>query len=228
MPFNLAYQLVICKAFYGRCTLMPFRSTFIDSAKQNQLRSRTVIQHIFLHIFTKLRFECHAVIVDWGLGRKGRKWPVWNIDSILTKRHDFWSNEWDPLWNVCIFAVWYCVTMFLLVFFRGVTEEGRCTQDGHHSGVLRGKKCSHHRGHRLYGESTSGEAATLLFRCQSCLCACPAQSRTGAWCPYCWHDQLQGEQVQVWRIAGEHHGFFSQFWIIILNYQAGWVIFLMA
>ncbi len=55
MPFNLPYQLVICKAFYGRCTLMPFRSTFIDSAKQNQLRSRTVIQHIFFTHFYKVK-----------------------------------------------------------------------------------------------------------------------------------------------------------------------------
>ncbi len=111
---------------------------------------------------------------------------------------------------VCVYlqcdTVWQC-----FCWCSSVTEEGRHTQDGHHSRVLRGKKCSHHGGHRLYGESTSGEAATLLFRCQSCLCACPAQSRTGAWCPYCWHDQLQGEQVQVWRIAEELHGFFSQF-----------------
>lgn len=110
-------------------------------------------------------------------------------------------KQW--LWASLHFSIWVrslvkcvhicSVTMFLLVFFRGVTEEGRCTQDGHHSRVLRGEKCSHHRGHRLYGESTSGEAAALLSRCQSCLCACPAQSRTGTRCPYRWHDQLQGE-----------------------------------
>lgn len=35
MPYNLSYQLVICKAFCGRCILMPFRSTFIDPANQN-------------------------------------------------------------------------------------------------------------------------------------------------------------------------------------------------
>ncbi len=207
MPFNLSYQLVICKAFCGRCTLMPFRSTFIDPASQNPA---AVQESNTTPGLKKLRFECHAVIVDWGLGRKGRKWPAWNIYRILTKQHDFWSKDWDPLWNVCVYlqcdTVWQC-----FCWCSSVTEEGRHTQDGHHSRVLRGKKCSHHRGHRLYGESTSGEAATLLFRCQSCLCACPAQSRTGAWCPYCWHDQLQGEQVQVWRIAEELHAFFSQF-----------------
>ncbi len=194
---------------------MPFRSTFIDSAKQNQLRSKTVIiQHIF---FTKLRFECHAVIVDWGLGSKGRKWPVWNIYSILTKQHDFWSNEWDPLWNVCIFAVWYCVTMFLLVFFKGVTEEGRCTQDGHHSGVLRGKNVLITGATGFMGKvllekllrSCSGvKAAYVLVRPK----AGQAPDARIA-------DMINCKvRVQVWRIAGEHHCFFAQFWIIILNY----------
>lgn len=183
-----------------------------------QLRSKRVCNTTpalkkALHIYTKLRFDCHAAVVDWGLGRKGRKWYITEIFTAYWQNSTISEAKSEIHCEMCaVSAVWYCVRMFLLVFFRGVTEEGRYTQDGHHSRVLRGKKCSYHRGHRLYGESTSGEAATLLSRCQSCLCACPAQSRTGAWSPYCWHDQLQGEQVQVWRTAGK-----------LLN----WVIYLM-